>query len=102
MQFRVSNTSVSGIDNIDHVILKVILCISLDGVVEPKKVVRTSSCLNIDGKRMVGPEVILSDANYMNCPGAFIDTVMCYLFIIVPSINTEVIGAIESHHSNII
>ena len=98
----VSNAIVSGLDNIDHVIPKVILCIWSSSAVEPNKVVRTGSCLNLDGNRLVGPEVILSDANDLTCPGAFIDRVVCDLCIIVPSIYLEVLGGIEAHHANLI
>ena len=102
VRLRVSNTIVSGLDNIDHVVPKVILCIRSNVAVEPNKVVRTVFWFNLDGNRLVGPEVILTDANDLTCPGAFIYRVMCDICIIVPSINLEVLGGIEAHHANLI
>ena len=78
------------------------MCIRSNAAVEPNKVVRNVSCLNLDGNRLVGPEVILADANDLTCPGAFIYRVMCDICIIVLSINLEVLGGIEAHHANLI
>ena len=61
-----------------------------------------SSDLSTSRYRLVGPEVILADANDLTCPGAFIDRVMCDLCIIVTSINLEVLCGIEAHHADLI
>ena len=78
------------------------MCIRYNGAVEPNKVFRAGSCINIDGVRLVGLEVIFADANDLTCPGAFIDRSVCDLCIIAPYINLEVLGGIEPHHANLI